>query len=90
MIYRGKKISELGTGQFIGTIDLHADTLGDIDVLTRTATRVMCWPRSPLRAFLAQCPDVALVFERSVGFELRCILDTTLTKLIVHATADTP
>ena len=40
MIYRGEKISELGAGQFIGTIDLHADTLGDIDVLTRTATRL--------------------------------------------------
>jgi hypothetical protein len=90
VIYRGEKISELGAGQFIGTIDLHADTLGDIDVLTRTATRVMCWPRSPLQAFLAQRPDVALAFARSVGFELRRILDTALTKLVVPATADTP
>lgn len=90
VIYRGEKISELGAGQFIGTIDLHSDTLGDIDVLTRTATRMMCWPRSPLHAFLAQRPDVALAFERSVGFELRRILDTALTKLVMPATAYTP
>jgi hypothetical protein len=48
VIYRGKKISEREAGQFIGRIDLHADTLRDIDVLTRTALRVMCWPRSSL------------------------------------------
>ena len=56
MIYRGEKISELGAGQFIGTIDLHADTLGDIDVLTRTATRLMCWPRRPLQGSSRSVP----------------------------------
>jgi hypothetical protein len=90
VIYRGEKISELGAGQFIGAIDLHADTLRDIDVLTRTATRVMCWPRSSLQTFLVQHPDVASALDRSLGFEMRHILNTALTKLIVPATADTP
>jgi hypothetical protein len=89
VIYRGKKISELGAGQFVGTIDLRADTLADPGALTQTATRVMCWPRSPLQTFLAQRPDVALALERSVGFELQRILGTTLAKLGLSPTAGT-
>ena len=54
---------------------------GDLDVVTRSATRVMCWPRDTLQAFIAHRPAVALALERSVGFELQRILDTTLTKL---------
>jgi Popeye protein conserved region len=81
VIYRGEKISELGEGQFVGEIDLHADIVGDMDVLMRTAARVMCWPRDRLRAFAAKRPDVALALERSVGFELQHVLDTTLTKI---------
>ena len=50
----------------------------------------MCWPRDQLQAFMAQRPDVALALERSVGFELQRILGTTLTKLIVPETTDTP
>lgn len=81
VIYRGEKISQLGEGQFVGATDLHVDTTPDIDVLMQTAARVMCWPRNRLQAFLAKRPDVALALERSVGFELQQILDTTLTKL---------
>jgi len=81
VIYRDKKISELGEGQFVGTIDVRADRSGDIDVMMRTAARIMCWPRDRLQAFLEQRPDVALALERSVGFELQHILDQTLAKL---------
>lgn len=81
VVYRGEKISELGEGQFVGFIDLRADTTGDVDVWVRTAARVMCWPRDRLQSFLARRPDVALALERSVGFELQRILDTALTKL---------
>jgi hypothetical protein len=81
VLYHGAAISRLGEGQFVGGIDLQADVLGDLDVVTRTAMRVMCWPRDTLRNFLAERPDVALALERSVGFELRHILDTALTKV---------
>lgn len=83
VMYCGTKISQLGEGQFVGTIDLQADALGDFDVFTRTATRVMCWPRDRLKSFLVQRPDVALALRRSVGFEVERLLDATLTKLSV-------
>jgi hypothetical protein len=81
VLYRKTTISQLGEGQFIGQLDLHADTFGDMDILTKTAMRVMCWPRDKLQEFLERRPDVALSLERSIGFELQKILDTTLTKL---------
>ncbi len=81
VLYHGATISQLGEGQFVGGIDLQTEVVGDLDVVTRTATRVMCWPRDTLQAFIACRPDIALALERSVGFELQRILDTTLTTL---------
>lgn len=81
VIYHGATISKLGEGQFVGVLDLQADGLSDLDVVTRTAMRVMCWPQDALRAFMAKRPDVALSLERSIGFELQRILDTALAKL---------
>jgi CRP-like cAMP-binding protein len=79
--YHGATISQLGEGQFVGALDDQADELGDLDVVTRTAMRVMCWPRDTLSAFMSKRPDVALALERSIGFELQRILDTALAKL---------
>jgi Popeye protein conserved region len=81
VIYRGDMISQLGEGQFIGTIDLRADALDDIDVQIKTITRVMCWPREKLHAFVSGRPDVALALERSVGLELQRLLDASLSEL---------
>jgi hypothetical protein len=81
VLYRGEKVSQLGEGQFVGRIDLQADATGELDVLTRTPARLMCWPRDQLRAFIARRPDVALALERSVGFELQQLLDTAVAKL---------
>jgi hypothetical protein len=81
VLYRKTTISQLGERQFVGSLDVHAGTFGDLDVLTTTAMRVMCWPRDKLQAFLEQRSDVALALERSVGFELHRILGTTLTAL---------
>lgn len=80
VVQHGEKVEELGEGQFVGDIDSHADERGDIDVLVRTRSRVMCWPRKRLQAFLEKRPDVALALERSVGLQLRRLLDTTMTK----------
>jgi hypothetical protein len=78
---RGEKIAELGEGQFVGDLDARAGDAGDIDVLVRTRVRVMCWARSQLQAFLKGRPDVALALERSVGLQLRRLLDTTRSEL---------
>jgi hypothetical protein len=67
--------------RFVGTLDLQADVLSELDVVTRTASRVMCWRRETLTAFTARRPDVKLALERSVGFELQRILGTTLATL---------
>jgi CRP-like cAMP-binding protein len=82
VIFRNTKVAELGEGQFVGDIDLRADASGDIDVLIRTAARVMCWPRDRLQAFLGKRPDVALSLQRSVGFELQKLLGTAYEKLV--------
>ena len=81
VLYHGEKISDFGEGQFVGGIDLHAEAVGDLDILTRTPTRLMCWLRNDLQPFMAQRPDVALALARSVGFEVQRILGTTLPKL---------
>lgn len=82
VMYRGRKIAQLGEGQFTGGIDLHADTFGDLDILMLTRARVVSWPRDRLRAFVARRPDVALALEHSIGFELQRLLHTMLTKLV--------
>lgn len=74
------KIAEFGEGQFVGVIDRHAARL-NIDVVVRKAVRVMCWSRGKLQEFLRARPDVALALERSVGLEVRHLLDTALAKL---------
>lgn len=76
----GKKIAELGDGQFVGVIDLCADRV-PIDVIVRQSAHIMCWPVETLQAFLADRPDVALALQRSVGLELQRMLDTTLADL---------
>jgi hypothetical protein len=81
VVYHGTKIEEFGAGQFVGTIDLHAESLGEFEVLTQTATRVMCWPRGKLLPFLAKRVDVALALERSVGLQVGKLLDAALIKL---------
>ena len=81
VIYRSEKISKIGEGQFLGDLDVRADTVGDIDVLIRTATRVMCWSRQHLQSYLAERPDVALSLQRSLDLQLRELLDSTLSKL---------
>jgi hypothetical protein len=78
--HNGIKISELGQGQFVGTIDVRAAELA-VDVLVRLEVRAMCWPRTTLQTFLAKRPDVELALERSVGLEVQQLLDRTLSKL---------
>ena len=73
--HRGVTVTELGEGQFIGEIDTRVDERADMDVIARTPTRVMCWQRGVLQKFLDTRPDVALGLERSVGLQLRKILD---------------
>ncbi len=80
VLHHRMKIAELGEGQFVGVIDVHAERI-DMDVLVRSDARVMCWSRGPLQAFLNDRPDVALALERSVGLEVRRLLDTALNKL---------
>lgn len=81
VLYRAAIISQLGEGQFVGVLDLQADILGDLNVVTRTAMRVMCWRRETLTAFTARRPDVALALERSIGLDLQRRLETILAKL---------
>ena len=81
VIYRSEKISKIGEGQFLGDLDVRADTVGDIDVLIRTATRVMCWSRRHLQSYLKERPDVSLALQRSLDLQLRELLDSTLSKI---------
>lgn len=74
----GTKVAELGEGQFVGEIMSRADTEPDIDVVVVHPVRLMCWPRAHLQAFIATRPDVALALTRSVGLQLRRLLDATV------------
>jgi hypothetical protein len=83
VIYHTKKISEIGQGQFVGEIDLHAEAGNEIDVLIRTSARVMSWSRKPLQRYLAARPDVAVALHRTLDLQLRQLLDRTLAELSI-------
>ena len=80
VLYHDAKIAELGEGQFVGEIVMRGLTR-DLDVVTRSETRTMAWPRTHLQAFMATRPDVALALSRSVGLELRHLFDTIVEEL---------
>lgn len=80
VMHHGAKIAELRQGQFVGTIDVHAEEI-DMDVLVRQDTRTMCWSPVVLEGFLKNRPAVALALERSVGLEVERLLDTALQTL---------
>jgi hypothetical protein len=82
VVHNAVKIEELGDGQFVGGIDKYAsDFKPDLDVIVRVRARVMCWGQQHLQAFLKDRPDVDLALQRSVGLELRNMLDAAVTKL---------
>jgi CRP-like cAMP-binding protein len=81
VVMHGEQVAVLGEGQFVGEIDARADERHDIDVVVREPARIMCWDRDHLRAFLSKRPDVALALERSIGLQLRRLLDSTMSKL---------
>ncbi len=80
VVHRDVTVNELGEGQFVGAIDRNAAQI-EMDVVVRQAMRVLCWPRERLEAFLASRPDIQIVLERSIGFELRRLLNDALSKL---------
>ena len=80
VVHHGYKIAELGEGQFVGDIARCSEP-ADMDVLVREPVRLMCWQRAHLTAFMATRPDVALALERSVGLQVRRLLDETLSEL---------
>jgi hypothetical protein len=80
-MHAGITIEELGEGQFVGGIDKCVAEGYEIEVLVRTAVRVMCWPSEKLEPYLAKRPDVALALERSVGLGMRRLLDTALAEI---------
>jgi hypothetical protein len=80
VLHKGAKISELGAGQFVGSIDPRADELA-VDVVVRATVRGMCWPRETLQRFMAARPDVALALDRSVGLEVQELLDAALSEI---------
>jgi hypothetical protein len=80
VVYHGKTIAQLGSGQFVGTIDRRAQVV-PIDVIVSDRVRIKCWPRDKLLAFMATRPDVELALERSVGLEVQRLLSGTLSQL---------
>lgn len=80
VMYHGTRIAQLGSGQFVGTIDQRART-APIDVIVRDPVRIKCWGREQLGAFVATRPDVELALERSVGLEVQRMLTETLSHL---------
>jgi hypothetical protein len=80
VIVRRTKIAELGAGQFVGAIDECA-IISPIDVVVRERVCLKCWGRDHLTAFMAARPDVALALERSVGIEVRRLLNDTILQL---------
>jgi hypothetical protein len=78
--FRGQVVGTLEDGQFVGAIDRNARQL-DLDVVVTREARVICWPRETLNAFLRTRPDTALALERTLGYELRKIIENAMPRL---------
>jgi CRP-like cAMP-binding protein len=78
VIHHCVAVAELGDGQFVGAIDLRAKA-GTLDVVARTATLIVCWPREPLEAYLDRRPDVSLALHRSIGLQVTRLLEAILS-----------
>ena len=64
---KGKKISELHAGQFIGELGYFTDEVAAANVVATEATRYVSWPKDQLKSFLDKDPDLRAAFQIILG-----------------------
>ncbi|MCZ6729714.1 MAG: cyclic nucleotide-binding domain-containing protein [SAR324 cluster bacterium] len=66
----GKTVDELGAGQFIGGISFITEHSAPADVIALEHTWYMSWPKTVLKDFLQQTPDLNSAMRMTLGYDL--------------------
>jgi len=66
----GRTVVELGEGRFVGEMSFLTGQAPAADVETLTKTRVVAWPTSALKKFLADNPDLRSAMQLVIGTDL--------------------
>ena len=66
----GKRLEELGDGQFIGGIPFITESTAPTDIIAIEQTYYMSWPKDTLNAFLKDKADLRSALQLTLGFDL--------------------
>ncbi len=66
----GKPVAELQPGQFIGGMGFITDEVSSVSIAALEPTCCVSWPKSKLRDFLKDNPDLRAAFQRVLGLDL--------------------
>src|SRR5262249_37036280 len=67
---KGKAITELGAGKFIGEMSFLTGDKPNADVIAVEGTRLLVWPKPKLRKFLGDNPDLRSALQLIIGTDL--------------------
>jgi CRP-like cAMP-binding protein len=74
----GQVVTELREGQFIGGTGFFIDEPSSASVIAVEPTRCMWWPKSKLKTFLKNNPDIHAAFQMILGMDLTSRLQAAL------------
>jgi CRP-like cAMP-binding protein len=76
----GQPVTELREGQFIGGTGFFIEEPSSASVIAIEPTRCMWWPKSKLKDFLNNNPDIHAAFQMILGMDLTSRLQAALVR----------
>jgi hypothetical protein len=70
IVQNGRRIEELGPGQFIGGEAYISAQNAPADVIALETTYTMCWKKRDLKAFMASHPELSSALTLTLGFDI--------------------
>ena len=70
-------MTDLGPGQFVGTIDFVAREAAAVDVRAAEPTRYLAWPASKLRRAIKDTPELRLALQATLAVDLTKLVEAT-------------
>ncbi len=73
----GKNVTELGPGQFIGSISYITEEMAPANIVSLEPTRYVSWPKSKLQDFMSKNPDLHTTLKTTLAIDLTRWLHAT-------------
>jgi Popeye protein conserved region len=73
----GRNVTELGPGQFIGSLDYVTEQAAPTNIVALTSTRYVSWPKSKLTTFMKENPDLHAALKTTLAIDLATWLRAT-------------